>query len=309
MASEQVHAYTEDYIPILTIFKIENTSNMKYITLFTAAFFFCFIANAQNEKKDTIRIGNIIIVKEKKEGSNYENEDSHREQKKRSNITTNWGIVDLGFANYTDNTNYAAAGSYLVDRPGYPSLDKNDFKLRSGKSVNINIWVFMQKLNLIKHYVNLKYGVGVELNNYRYTSVSSLSYKQGGLIPYSAGVQTNSPFIFRDSITFSKNKLAADYLTVPVMLNFSSHASSKKGFSVSMGVSAGYLYSQRNKQKSTERGKLQNKGEYGLEKFKFSYIAEIGLGAIRFYGSYSPQSMYEKSLDIKPYNIGIRFSN
>ena len=230
--------------------------------------------------------------------------------RKEKNVSTNWGIVDLGFSNYEDKTDYGATGSYLVNRPGaYPQIGKNDFKLRSGKSINVNIWFFMQKINLVKHKVNLKYGLGLELNNYRYKSFTSLSYKEGGPVPYSLGTTTSAPFIFRDSIGFSKNKLAADYLTVPVMLNFATHGNQRKGVSLSFGVSAGYLYSQRNKQKSDERGKLKNKGEYDLEKFKFSYIAEAGIMGIRFYGSYSPKSMYQHSLDVRPYTIGLRFSN
>ncbi|MBK6633269.1 MAG: hypothetical protein IPG38_02150 [Chitinophagaceae bacterium] len=84
----------------------------------------------------------------------------------------------------------------------------------------------MQRLNLIKHHVNLKYGFGVELNNYRYKS--AINYNEGGLVPYTANTQTNAPFIFRDSISFSKNKLAADYATIPVMLNFVSHPNQRK---------------------------------------------------------------------------------
>jgi hypothetical protein len=167
----------------------------------------------------------------------------------------------------------------------------------------------MQRLNLIKHHVHLKYGLGVELNNYRYKSGVNLNYNENGLIPYTVNTQTNAPFIFRDSISFSKNKLAADYATIPVMLNFVTNADERKNrFSLSMGVSAGYLYSQRNKQVSNERGKLKNRGDYNLERFKFSYVAELGLGPVMLYGSYSPQSMYGKSLDIRPFNIGFRFS-
>lgn len=166
----------------------------------------------------------------------------------------------------------------------------------------------MQTLHLVKNNVNLKYGFGLELNNYRYKS--SISYREDGTLPYSGGLQTNAPFIFRDSIFFSKNKLAADYLTIPFMINFASNKYSiNKGISVSFGVSAGYLYSQRNKQKSDERGKKRNKGDYDMERFKLSYIAELGLGPVKFYGSYSPKSMYEHSLDMRPYTIGIRFSN
>ena len=262
-------------------------------------------------KNDTIRIGNILIIKKGKKEEKDVNITMGRnssQRKQSSKISTNWGVVDIGFSNYSDNTNYAATGSYLVNKPGSPALGESDFKLRTGKSINVNIWFFMQRLSLIKQHVNLKYGLGLELNNYRYKS--SLSYKESGVIPYSAGLQTNSPFIFRDSVSFTKNKLAADYLTVPFMINFTTNPhSSKKGISVSLGASAGYLYSQRNKQKSPERGKDRNKGMYDLEQFKLSYIAELGLGPVRLYGSYSPKSMYEHSLDIKPYNIGFRFSN
>ncbi len=266
------------------------------------------VPEKKDENKDIIRVGGMIIVKKGKKGGDVSVKIGHDSgKKKRKNISTNWWIMDLGFANYSDKTNYANAGSYLVNRPGFPAIDKNDFKLKAGKSVNINIWVFMQRLNLIQHHVHLKYGLGVELNNYRYKS--AINYNENGLVPYTVNTQTNAPFIFRDSISFSKNKLAADYVTIPVMLNFVTNADERKNrFSLSMGVSAGYLYSQRNKQVSNERGKLKNRGDYDLERFKFSYVAELGFGPLMLYGSYSPKSMYERSLDIRPINVGFRFS-
>lgn len=263
---------------------------------------------------DTIRIGNILIIK--KGDRNKSGDESETNvamgrrtgRKPNAKVSTNWGVLDLGFANYDDQTNYANAGTYLVNKPGSPALGSGDFKLRTGKSINVNFWFFMQRLSLIKSYVNLKYGLGVELNNYRYKS--AISYKENGEVPYSGGMQTSNAFIFRDSISFSKNKLAADYLTVPFMINFNTNPySSNKGLNISLGVSGGYLYSQRNKQVSDQRGKEKNKGEYDLEKFKFSYVAELGLGPVRLYGSYSPKSIYENSLDIRPYNVGFRFSN
>ena len=287
---------------------------MKKLILLLATATICLNLSAQEEPgkkegdKDTIRVGGMIIVKKgKKNGDVSINIGGDNGKKKRKNISTNWWIVDLGFSNYNDNTNYANAGSYLVNRPGYPALDNNDFKLKTGKSINVNIWVFMQRLNLIQHHVHLKYGVGVELNNYRYKSGANLNYNENGLVPYTVNTQTNAPFIFRDSISFSKNKLAADYVTVPIMLNFVTNADERKNrFGLSVGVSAGYLYSQRNKQVSNERGKLTNKGDYGLERFKFSYVTELTLGPITLYGSYSPQSMYERGLDVKPFNVGFR---
>jgi hypothetical protein len=277
-------------------------------------------STVKNAKSDTIRIGNIVIIKKAKAGEDADADDNgdngttiqwgRNTNKKNSKVSTSWFELDLGFSNYNDQTNYVNANSsgYLVNRPGSPNLGAGDFRLRTGKSVNVNIWFFMQRLSLIKNYVNLKYGMGLELNNYRYKS--AISYRENGFIPYSGGLQTSNAFIFRDSIAFSKNKLAADYLTVPIMLNFVSNPNNpKKGISGSFGVSAGYLYSQRNKQKSDARNKQTNKGEYDMERFKLSYIGELGLGPVKLYGSYSPTSMYENGLDMRPFTIGIRFSS
>lgn len=261
---------------------------------------------------DTIRIGGMIILKKgeanerKRVTVTVGNPHSHRQ----SNVSTSYMIFDLGFANWTDKTDYASATSdgFLVNRPGYSDLSANDLKLRTIKSVNVNIWFFMQRLNLVKHYVNLKYGLGLELNNYRFKS--DISFNEGANNPYNPLQNISHPFIMRDSISFSKNKLAADYITVPLMLNFCTNPNdNKKGISLSAGVSMGYLYSSRNKQKSSERGKQKNRGDYDIQQWKFSYIGELGLGPVHLYGSYSPKSIFKNDLNFTPYNIGIRLSN
>lgn len=270
--------------------------------LFTGATSFAQTDSVKVERKDdTIRIGGMIILK--KGTPNDEKKHvtvtvgNRRRYKENSNISTSSFIFDIGFANWTDKTNY----TNNVDLAPNSDLNANDLKLKTVKSVNVNIWFFMQRMNLIKHYVNLKYGLGLELNNYRFKS--NISFNEGNSdIPH--------PFVFRDSINFSKNKLAADYVTVPLMLNFRTNPNdSKKGISLSAGVSMGYLYSSRNKQVSDARGKEKNRGDYDLENWKFSYVGELGLGPVHLYGSYSPKSIFSNDLNFIPYNIGIRLSN
>ena len=256
----------------------------------------------KEQKADTIKVGGMIIIKRPGEKREIKREKDvsipDRKSSKNSNVSTNWWIIDLGFNNINDNTIYGsvAANSYMV---GVPSFTEEDMKLRAGKSVNVNIWVFMQKLNLIRHVVNLKYGLGVELFNFRYKKNNNISYKEA-----------NPPYIFRDTVQFSKNKLAADYVTIPLMLNFNTTPrSGNKGLSISAGVSAGYLYSNRNKQESNERGKEKEKGDIGLNRFKLAYVAELGLGPVRLYGTYAITNLYDRGLDQQPYAVGIRFSN
>ena len=205
---------------------------MKKIALGFMGILFAMTSMAQTDsvqvqkKNDTIRIGGMIILKK---GDTNDKRVTvtvgNRNYNKKSNINTASFIIDLGFANWVDKTNYASAkaGNYLVTKAGTPDLAENDFKLKTIKSVNINIWFFMQRLNLIKHYVNLKYGLGLELNNYRFKS--ALSLNESGINPYTQQSIDHS-FIFRDSISFSKNKLAADYVTIPFMLNFMTNPNS-----------------------------------------------------------------------------------
>ncbi|MBS4043618.1 MAG: hypothetical protein KGZ59_07360 [Chitinophagaceae bacterium] len=220
-------------------------------------------------------------------------------KRKQSNVSTSWWILDLGFANFRDQTNYTAAqaGNYFQTYKNGP-VTENSMNLINGKSLNVNLWIFMQKLNVSNHVLNLKYGLGLEMYNYRFEN--SLSYRKN---PFSQ--------IFNDSIIFTKNKLYAGYLTVPLMVNFSPTPTKKNSFKMSFGMSFGYLISSRNKQISNERGKQKIKGNFDLEPFRVATITEIGLGPVTLYGSYSLNSLHKSSTGLQqyPYAIGVRLSN
>lgn len=211
---------------------------------------------------------------------------------KPSNLSTNWLVVDLGFSNYNDRTDYSSAGAQAFA----PGSKDNWFHLKTNKSVNVNILIFMQRLNMIRHVVNLKYGLGAELNNYRYRD--PVKYL------------TDPTKVILDSMTgYSKNKLAADYITVPLLLNFNFTPNLRDGFGFSVGVSAGYLYSARQKLISDQFGKKKTHDDFDLRPWKISWIGELQLGPVKLYGSYATQSMFKKGLDQIPYTVGVRLSN
>ena len=246
---------------------------------------------------DTIRIGGMIIVrkagsKDKEVTKDGEYKMKNRRGNKPSNLTTNWWSFDLGFSSFNDESDYTSAALNGFVAPG---INKDDFKLRTGKSKNVNVWFFMQKLNIAKHVLNLKYGLGLELNNYSFEN-TKLAFAK------------NPTFISEGADDFKKVKLAADYVTVPIMLNINFTPNRSKGFGISGGISAGYLYSARFKTKMND-DVTKIKSDFDLERFKLSYIGEIALGPVRLYGSYAMKNMWEKGLDMTPYNFGFRFSN
>jgi len=276
---------------------------MKHLLLAVFAFsgaMACFGQDTTGtEKVDTIRVGGMIIIKKKgtdEDGKKSEHiEVNKNHHKKNPNISTNWWIVDLGFVNYNDNTNYAdaQASGFVASNVGKEQLD-----LKTSKSVNVNIWFFMQKLNLVKHVMNLKYGMGLELNNYHFDEDRVRFYKNPTKIVLDPALEN-----------VKKNKLAADYITVPMLLNFNfTPKQNKGGFGISAGVSAGYLYSSRWKYKfSDQKTKLHD--DFDLKDWKLSYIGELNLGPVKLYGSYAMSTMWEKGLDQTPYSVGIRLSN
>jgi hypothetical protein len=261
---------------------------------------------------DTIKVGRVNIINKSEGNASFgqKNWESlfegdfkktkisiEKSPKKLKPITTNWWIFDLGFANYVDNTEpvYYDASPFL--KPFW--IMSNDLKLNNVKSSNVNIWIVQQKASLYKNYLNLKYGVGFEMFNFRFEQPVSFRNEPGKTL-------------YMDDVNFTKNKLFVKYLTVPVQLNFQPNPYSRKGFYASIGLSAGYLVDARNKQISPERGKQKYDGTFELNNLRFATIGELGIGGIRLYGPYGSINLFDKNqshFSFFPYALGLRFSN
>src|SRR6185503_13562751 len=121
---------------------------MKSILLVCIAACLFNIANAQTDTtgkqtNDTIRIGGMIIIR--KPGSNDREIITRgdrtvripsRSRHKPDNVTTNWMVMDLGYAGFNDKTNYLSAEAQAFA----PGSTEDWFDLRGGKSRNVNVW-------------------------------------------------------------------------------------------------------------------------------------------------------------------------
>lgn len=254
--------------------------------------------STQQQKTDTLHIGKMIIVRDPNSRSAKEDNDreytrSYRRRYKPSNVTTNWLVFDIGFTNFNDKTNYLSTEAQLFA----PGANEDWFKLKAIKSTNVNIWLFMQRLNMIKHVVNLKYGLGIDMNNYRFDE------------PIKFLTEPKTTVIQDLTTNYKKNKLAADYVTVPMLLEFNFTPRRERGFSLAAGASAGYLYSSRQKTITDADGKRKKRNDFDLRPWKLLYIAEMGLGPVKLYGTYARESIFEKGLDFTPYSVGVRISS
>lgn len=282
---------------------------------------------------DTIQIKGLIIIKGKdargKNTYKFYNDTAYARNKLKKNLHTKWFVIDVGFNNYIDRSDYLGAGAVSRDvrygytattpyasvsqnamsydysayglntfapRGGSEPLTPDEFKLITGRSINVNIWIIQQRLNIYKHKLNVIYALGVEMNNYRYARN----------ITYVPGYPTQ---IIRDTVNFSKNKLFAEYLSVPVMLNFNSNpARPGRSFELSMGVMAGYLVKARTKQISKERGKIKRTDDFNLKEWRFALTSELAYGPVKLYGNFSLTPLHDYGLEQYPFSVGIRFN-
>jgi len=283
---------------------------MKLFTILIAATLLTCNARAQFNIKDvshgdstkhkhTISIGN--------GGIRYDN----GKARKNHTVQVQIGMLDLGINTLSDKTNYnsAATQQFLhVD-----NLYKNEdlFTLRTNKSINVNIYPVLLKVHLhtteIQHW-KLATGLGLQFYNFRFNKSVTFS-------------NNPTPAVTLDTGSFEKNKLALDYLMLPLMLNGQSRIAAgnsdttggkkaKNGtwLTYGIGVSGGFLLSSWTKQISDPRGKEKNHDPFNLSKTNFCINGELGIdGYVRLYASYQITNMYKDNLDQHPLCIGIRF--
>lgn len=257
------------------------------------------ILSADTTRADTAHYGPVTVIVNAPGGKNAKvkavigrtNSKDHQR-----NVDFSYLGFELGLNTFSDQSDYGSSevNEFAPAPPGEPEAGPGEFSLRTGKSVNVNIWPVWMKVNLIDHRLNLKTGFGAEMNNFRYTK--SISY-------YNDASRT---YIVRDSVKFKKNKLFTEYLTIPMLLDFESDPyHNASSFRVVLGPTFGYLIKSRTKQVSKARGKVKDNDAFNLEKFRVGLRGELGFGPITLYGAYSLTPIHQYGLKQYPFSVGV----
>jgi len=271
--------------------------------------FFCLISLQLFAQNDTIKIGQLLISKpESKSNLSWEqiikNKDLNglKVNFKKSNnnfkqLETSWFAFDIALVNYLDETKYAENKSLSNPAIGEP-LSKFKMQLNNGKSTNINIWVVQQKYRLKNPAFYLKYGLGLEMFNFRYE--------------YGINFRKNeSMFIYLSDESYEKNKLFTSYLSAPVQFGYDFKLKNYKILGISGGLVTGYLFKSYNKQINRELGKEKYKSNFSLRDMRLAGVFEIRIDKLKFFGTASLQNMLDKmntNQSLYPYSFGLRFS-
>lgn len=259
---------------------------------------------------DSIILGRLIIV-------HTEDPDGHstiriyrdRSHRFRRSHTRQLGF-DLGLLNYSDLSaysglagvnpstrvqDYSPAGLNTFAPAGSAGpVTAAQFSLIPLKSVQVDLWIFRNLREFGYGPFGLEYGFGLVMDNFRYRQP----------ITYIDHFGTR---VIQDSVSFRKNKLFAEYLSIPLLLHLKFPTRHGHPFHLSLGSEFAYLIEARTKQISSARGKVKQRDEFNLSRFRIDPELEAGFRTWALYLDYSLLPLHQYGVRQYAYSLGIRF--
>lgn len=211
---------------------------------------------------------------------------------------SHWNGFEIGF------NQLLVKNKFSTDIPdGYDFLELN-----SGKSINVNINLFSHDFPIYKRYLMFTTGIGLTLNNYRFSSDKTLLSDTNRTVA-SYDYDNNN-----ERINYRKNKLAVNYITVPFLLQFNSHQEFRKSIHVATGILFSYKYNSHLKLVYSEDGdkkKSKRHDEFNIEPFRYDATLRIGYQSYTLYASYSLNTLFKENRgpSLHPFQIGINVLN
>ena len=239
-----------------------------------------------------MKVGNkeIIIITHPNEDFDLDSEDDSEDEspKRKRKSDAHWAGVDLGFTvlmNENFNTDFATTPYW-----------KND----PARSTVWNLNLLEHKFNFGTPFVGLTTGLGF--------SFTSVAFRDGYIINSS----TDSLFAAVDTVnTYSKNKLKASYLTIPLLLEFNISTNSDKNFYLAAGVVGGVRMTSKIKRNGEladgKEFEEREKGTYSLNPFKLDAALRVGYGSFGIFANYSLLPLFEseKTVEVYPLTFGL----
>ena len=209
---------------------------------------------------------------------------------------SHWGGFDLGFNNFfTDQTSTSLP-------KGYDYLDLN-----SGKSVQVGLNLFKHDFNIYKRYIVFTTGIGLTLNNYRFNSNKSL---RPDSIPLQADFDYNDK---GEQISYKKNKLAVNYVTVPLLIQFNTNKHLKKSIHFAAGMLFSYKFNSHLKlvyDKNGDKQKTKRQDDFSIEPFRYDATVRIGFRNYTIFGSYAISELFKNKQGptVHPFAVGLQLA-
>jgi hypothetical protein len=236
-----------------------------------------------------IQIGTakVIIVDEDTTSADLANEPEDLEAEK-----THWAGVDLGV-------------NVLLNADGQTDLgdESNWLDLQYERSLSWRINLFEEKIRLAGDYVGLVTGLGLTYNSYGFKNETTV-------ISNTQAFQDTTFGVIDTVLQFSKTKLRATYLNVPLLLEFNTSADPKKSFHIAFGAIGGWKIGSITKQHYELDGsnyKVRAKQDFNLTPLTLDLTARVGYRNFTLFATYGLTPLFRdgKGPEVYPVTMGL----
>jgi hypothetical protein len=260
--------------------------------IYASMFLFSATLFGQEEgDPDTTRVNmgkiEIILVDHNKVNEDLDTIDAAPDENEKKHFEAHWAGIDMGF-------------SMLMNKDMGTSFDNYPYwKNDPARSMTWNVNVLEHKFSIAKQYFGVTTGLGF--------SFTQVAFRDNYILTST----TDSLFATIDTVnTYSKNKLKAAYLTVPLLVEFCTNADEDKSFYLAAGVIGGVRLTSKVKRDGEFDGKdfqQKNKGVYGLNPFKLDGTVRLGYGDWGAFASYSLLPLFDtaKTTEVYPLTFGL----
>lgn len=281
---------------------------MKNIVLIFVALFSTQLMVAQElepAKKDTTKIAvgdlKLVLVNDEKVGASVSTEDDDEDEpmtdQELKSALTFWSGVDAGVNILLDKNN----STDFTNEHEWLDLDYS-------RSMSWSFNLVDAKIRLVKDYVGIYTGLGLTYNSYGLKENVRLLANNDST--YANIIPTDRADSLGGYIPFTKNKLRASYLRIPLMLEFNTSLDPERTFHVSAGVIGGWNMGTINKVKYEEDGndiKNRSKGDYNLTPFTLDASVRVGYRNFTLFANYGLTPLFEdgKGPEVYPLTVGL----
>ena len=171
--------------------------------------------------------------------------------------------------------------------------------LRQARSFFLELTAFPTRLTLEPgRHLYLYTGLGFQFFNYHFEENVRLT-------------PDSSAFAFTtEPVDFNQNKLSIIAFRLPLLIGYSSNRQRPhRGFRVRGGVFGSVRLASKTKQKSDERGKVKEKGDFHLRRYQAGLTARIGYKYFEFFAQYHITPLFQDGRGaprLHAFTIGMR---
>jgi len=194
--------------------------------------------------------------------------------------------MDLGINTFLQN------GRAYYDEP------YDDLELRLSNSIHVGLHFFPTTLNLASRNIQLMSSLMLDLPNYGFERDITLMPESDDLT-----------WRLDSGANYRTNKLAMTYITLPILVRFSTNSEKPhRGLRFAIGGYGSLLVNSRVKQKESDGNRSKINDRYNLLPFQYGLTARFGYRFLEFYSNYALSPLFEPDITFNAHSfqIGLR---